>query len=90
MPLGAIYLSGSVTGLSAAGIVSGLAALGMGGVLGLSAMVTGIGVAIIVGGTTYKGVRWALSGSERHRASLREVMLQGGPAHPPGSDHQPR
>ena len=76
VPLGAIYLSGSVTGLSAAGIVSGLAALGMGGVLGLSAMVTGIGVAIIVGGTTYKGVRWVLGGSERYRASLRELMLQ--------------
>ena len=76
VPLGAIYLSGSVTGLSAAGIASGLAALGMGGVLGLSAMVTGIGVAIIVGGTTYKGVRWVLGGSERDRVSLRELMLQ--------------
>ena len=76
VPLAAIYLSGSVTGLSAAGIASGLATLGLGGVLGLSAMVTGIGVAIIVGGTTYKGVRWVLGGSERDRASLRELMLQ--------------
>ena len=76
VPLGAIYVSGSVTGLSAAGIASGLATLGLGGVLGLSAMVSGIGVAIIVGGTAYKGVRWVLGGSERGRASLRELMLQ--------------
>lgn len=76
VPVAAVYLSGSVTGLSAAGIASGLAALGLGGVLGLSAMVSGIGVAIIVGGTAYKGVRWVLGGSERNRASLRELMLQ--------------
>ncbi len=76
VPFGVIYVGGSVTGLSAAGITSGLAALGMGGVLGLSAMVTGIGVAIIIGGTVYKGVRWVLGGSARDRASLRELMLQ--------------
>ena len=76
VPVAAVYLSGSVTGLSAAGIASGLATLGIGGVLGLSAMVSGIGVAIIVGGTAYKGVRWVLGGSERDRASLRELMLQ--------------
>ena len=76
VPLGAIYLAGSVTGLSAAGIASGLATLGLGGVLGLSAMVSGIGVAIIVGGTVYKGARWVLGSSERDRVSLRELMLQ--------------
>ncbi len=76
VPVAAVYLSGSVTGLSAAGIASGLATLGLGGVLGLSAMVSGIGVAVIVGGTAYKGVRWILGGSERNRASLRELMLQ--------------
>ena len=76
VPLGVIYVGGSVTGLSAAGITSGLATLGMGGVLGLSAMVTGIGVAIIIGGTVYQGVRWVLGRSERDRASLRELMLQ--------------
>ena len=76
VPITAIYLSGSVTGLSAAGITSGLAALGLGGVLGLSAMVTGIGVAIVAGGAAYKGVRWALGGAERGRGSLRELMLQ--------------
>ena len=76
VPVAAVYLSGSVTGLSAAGIVSGLATLGLGGVLGLSAMVTGIGLAIVAGGATYKGVHWVLGGSERHRLSRREVMLQ--------------
>jgi len=76
VPLGAIYVCGSVTGLSAAGITSGLAALGLGGVLGLSAMVSGIGVVVIAGGVAYKGVRWVLGGSQRNRASLREMMLQ--------------
>ncbi|MDE2762458.1 MAG: hypothetical protein OXQ94_13320 [Gemmatimonadota bacterium] len=76
VPLGAIYVCGSVTGLSAAGITSGLAALGLGGVLGLSAMVSGIGVVVIAGGIAYKGVRWVLGGSQRNRASLREMMLQ--------------
>lgn len=76
VPVAAVYLSGSVTGLSAAGITSGLAALGLGGVLGLSAMVSGIGVAILVGAAASKGVRWVLGGSERNRASRRELMLQ--------------
>ncbi len=76
VPIAAIYVSGSVAGLSAAGITSGLAALGLGGILGLSSMLTGIGVVIVAGGATYKGVQWALSGSQRNRASLRELMLQ--------------
>ena len=76
VPVAAVYLSGSVAGLSAAGITSGLAALGMGGVLGLSAMVTGIGVVIVGGGAAYAGVRWVLGGSKRNRVSLRELMLQ--------------
>ncbi len=76
VPVAAVYLSGSVTGLSATGITSGLSALGLGGVLGLSAMVTGIGVAIIGGISVYKGLQWAMGGSERNRASRRELMLQ--------------
>ena len=76
VPVTAVYLSGSVAGLSAAGIASGLATLGLGGVLGLSAMVSGIGVAILAGGAAYKGVRWLVGGSERNRGSRREVMLQ--------------
>ena len=76
VPVVAVYMSGSVIGLSASGIASGLAALGVGGVLGLSAMVTGIGVAVVAGGAVYKVVRWTLGGSERNRASRRELMLQ--------------
>ena len=76
VPVAAVYLSGSVTGLSAAGIVSGLATLGLGGVLGLSAMVTGVGVAIVAGGAAYKGVRWVLGGSKRSKTSRRELVLQ--------------
>ncbi|MDE0125442.1 MAG: hypothetical protein OXN97_12790 [Bryobacterales bacterium] len=76
VPVAAVYLSGSVTGLSAAGIVSGLATLGLGGVLGLSAMVTGVGVAIVAGGAAYRGMRWVLGRSERSKTSRRELMLQ--------------
>ena len=76
VPVTAIYLSGSVVGLSAAGITSGLAVLGLGGILGLSAMVTGIGVAIIAGAAAYKGVQWLLGVSNRSKASRRELMLQ--------------
>ena len=53
VPLAAIYLSGSVMGVSAAGITSGLASIGMGGVLGFSSMFTGIGVAVLLGVGTY-------------------------------------
>ena len=76
VPIAGIYLTGSVTGLSAAGITSGLAALGLGGVLGLSSMVSGIGVAIILGVGIYMGMRWLLGNSERDKAARREIMLQ--------------
>ena len=76
IPVAAVYLSGSVTGLSAAGITSGLAALGLGGVLGLSAMVSGIGVAILAGEASRRAVRRVLGGSERNRLSRRELMLK--------------
>ena len=56
VPITALFFSGSVVGLSAAGITSGLAALGLGGVLGLSAMVTGIGTVVVLGVATYTGV----------------------------------
>ena len=57
VPMAAVYLSGSVIGVSAAGMTSGLAALGMGGILGFSSMFTGIGVAVLLGVGAYKGVR---------------------------------
>lgn len=76
LPIAAVYLSGSVVGLSAAGVTSGLATLGLGGVLGLSSMVTGIGVAILLGVGVYKGAQWLFGTKHREKASRREIMLQ--------------
>ncbi len=76
LPVAAIYFSGSVVGLSAAGFTSGLAALGLGGVLGLSSMLTGIGVVIVAGVATYQLARWALGANERELAKKREHMIQ--------------
>lgn len=53
VPVAAIAVSGTVFGLSAAGITSGLAALGMG-----FGMLTGVGVVIGIGMGSYVGVRW--------------------------------
>lgn len=75
-PLAAVYLSGSVIGLSAAGMTSGLATLGMGGMLGMSSMATGIGVAVLIGVGTYVGVRKLTGANELTRFKRRELMLQ--------------
>lgn len=48
VPVAAVYFSGSVIGLSAAGITSGLAALGLG-----FGMIPGIGVAIVIGAAIF-------------------------------------
>lgn len=74
-PLAAVYLSGSVIGMSAAGLTSGLATLGMGGMLGLSSMATGIGVAVLIGVGTYAGVRKLTGANELNRSKRRELML---------------
>ncbi|MCR2091691.1 hypothetical protein CUPS9163_05135 [Campylobacter upsaliensis] len=74
-PIGAIYLSGSVMGLSAAGMTSGLASLGMGGMLGLSSMATGIGVAVLIGVGVYHGVKYPTSNNELSKYKTRELML---------------
>jgi len=74
-PLAAVYLSGSVVGLSAAGMTSGLAALGMGGVLGMSSMATGIGVAVLLGVGVYAGVRKLTGANELGQSKRRELML---------------
>jgi hypothetical protein len=76
VPITALFFSGSVVGLSAAGITSGLAALGLGGVLGLSAMVTGIGTVVVLGVAVYAGAKWLLGGKERELAKQREHMIQ--------------
>jgi hypothetical protein len=76
VPITALFFSGSVVGLSAAGITSGLAALGLGGILGLSAMVTGIGAVVVLGVTAYAATRWVLGGKDRELARQREHMIQ--------------
>lgn len=76
LPIAAIYFSGSVVGLSAAGFTSGLAALGLGGVLGLSAMLTGVGVVIVGGVVVYHLARHALGVNERELEKKREHMIQ--------------
>ena len=64
VPIGAVYLSGSVIGLSAAGITSGLAALGLG-----FGMVPGIGVAIMLGTAIYIGASHLLdTGGKQKKA----------------------
>lgn len=74
-PLAAVYLSGSVVGMSAAGLTSGLASLGMGGLLGMSSMMTGIGVAVLIGVGAYAGVRKLTGANELTRSKRRELML---------------
>ncbi len=74
VPIAALYLSGSVVGLSATGITSGLASLGFGGVLGFSSMATGIGALLIIGFGTKKGLDY-LTGSEEVEKRKRKEML---------------
>ncbi|GEK90994.1 hypothetical protein [Alkalibacterium kapii] len=76
VPLAAIYLSGSVLGVSAAGLTSGLAALGMGGILGFSSMFTGIEMAVLLGVGAYKGVKKVTGISELENNKQRELMIQ--------------
>ena len=76
VPVTAVYFSGSVIGLSAAGIISGLTELGLGGILGLSSLVTGIGVVVVMGIVTFKLIHWALTGQERRMEKMREHLIQ--------------
>jgi len=71
VPIAAVYFSGSVIGLSAAGITSGLASLGLG--LG---MVGGIGVAVLVGVGAYKAIKFLTSTTEVEACKQRELMIQ--------------
>lgn len=76
VPIAALYLSGSVAGLSAAGITSGLAALGLGGVLGLSSMVTGVGVLLVLGVAAYNGVKMVSKIGKEKEVDQRELLRQ--------------
>lgn len=65
VPIAAVYFSGSVIGLSAAGLTSGLAALGLG--LG---MVPGIGIAVALGIGVFLAAR-SLMGSGNKNAEAK-------------------
>ena len=70
VPLAAVYISGSVIGMSAAGITSGLATLGMG-----MGMTGGLAVVGIIGVLSYKGVKHLTGASELDKYKTRELML---------------
>ena len=76
VPIAAVYLSGSVVGLSAAGITSGLAALGLGGVLGLSSMMTGVGVVIIIGVAVNELIKKINNHSSINKENKREWLIK--------------
>jgi len=69
-PLAAVYISGSVVGMSAAGITSGLATLGMG-----MGMTGGLAVIGIIGVLSYKGVKHLTGANELDKYKTRELML---------------
>ncbi len=71
VPVAAVYFSGSVVGLSAAGITSGLAALGLG--LG---MVPGIGIAVLIGTGVFLGTRSLLGDSKEKKGKQLAAELQ--------------
>jgi hypothetical protein len=71
IPIAAVFVSGSVIGLSAAGITSGLAALGLG--LG---MVPGIGVAVLMGLGAFLGVRALLSAAQGEPGQLQHDLAR--------------
>jgi uncharacterized tellurite resistance protein B-like protein len=66
VPIAAVYFSGSVIGLSAAGITSGLAAIGLG-----FGMVPGIGIAVLIGAGIFMGVSQLLDvGGQQEKERL--------------------
>lgn len=75
VPLAALYFSGSVVGLSAAGITSGLATLGLGGLFGLSSMVTGIGAVILLGIGAKKGIEHLTGQNDIDKRKRKEALL---------------
>ena len=75
MPLTAVYLSGSVVGLSTVSLTTGLAALGV-GALGFAAMVPGIGLFALLGMGTYHGWKKFTNIDHVENNKQREYMLQ--------------
>ncbi|WQJ74057.1 hypothetical protein P3U44_00505 [Mammaliicoccus sciuri] len=75
VPMAALYLSGTA-GVSAIGMTSGLATLGMGGLLGFSSMFTGVGVLALLGITSYQGMKKLTGLNDEKNNKHRELMLQ--------------
>lgn len=75
VPLAALYFSGSVIGLGATGITSGLATLGLGGIFGLSGMVSGIGAIILIGIGAKKGIEHLTGQGEIDKRKRKEALL---------------
>lgn len=70
VPLAAVWFSGSVIGFSAAGITSGLAALGA--LVGIGGMIPGLGVAVLAGAGIFMGVNWVLdTGDKRKKEQIK-------------------
>ncbi|MDP8098820.1 hypothetical protein [Pasteurella atlantica] len=70
VPLAAIYISGSVVGMSAAGITSGLATLGMG-----MGMTGGLVVVGLISIASYKGLKHLTGANEVDKYKTKELML---------------
>ena len=75
VPLAALYFSGSVIGLGATGITSGLATLGMGGLFGLGGMATGIGAVVLLGFGAKKGIEHLTGKGALNKRKKKEFML---------------
>ena len=75
VPMAALYFSGSVVGLGASGIVSGLAALGFRGVLGFSSMATGIGVLLALSYGAHKGAQMLTGSNEIEARNKKKLLL---------------
>ncbi|PNZ70603.1 hypothetical protein E2556_01335 [Staphylococcus croceilyticus] len=75
VPMAALYMSGTA-GVSAIGMTSGLATLGMGGILGFSSMFTGVGVLALLGITSYQGMKKLTGLNDERNNKQRELMLQ--------------
>lgn len=75
VPMAALYFSGTV-GVSAVGMTSGLAALGMGGVMGFSSMFTGVGAIALIGVGAYQGMKKVTGMKDLENNKQREKLLQ--------------
>lgn len=74
VPMTALYFTG-MTGVSAAGITSGLAGMGF-KIFGLSKMFTGIGTIALIGAGAYQGAKHFTGLKDIENNKQREVLIQ--------------